>query len=185
MKSFRNSIRIICLILAGSFSFFSAGCTTSSNASNDDPNSGSIAGTWTLKSIQCLSVASDNSLCWKSFLLPLGEINMQSSASTVLTISADGTFSGDEIPKIDTLPKSIFACESNSPHSSKQHLDGTFTAAEGLIIIHPLNYLVNGQRQSSFDDDKSIDGTYTIASSTLTLTLDLGNGERWKVNFIK
>ena len=163
---------------------FVAGCTTSSNASSDDPNSGSIAGTWTLKSIQCLSVPPTESPCWKSFLIPLGEINMQTNSLTTLIISGDGTFSGNEIPMIDTLPRSIFTCESDN-HSSKQHIDGTYSSAEGLIIIHPLNYAVNGQQQSSFDVDKSVDGTYTVTSSTLTLTVDLGTGERWKANFTK
>lgn len=159
------------LIAIASYLFFFESCTSSSTVTVDDPNSGSIAGTWILKSIQCLSAPSDDFPCWKNFLVPLGEINMLSNSTSVLTISADGTYIGDETPKIDTLPASIFSCEKGNLHSSKKHISGTYSASEGLIILH--------------NDDDLIDGAYLITSTTFAVTLNLPRGERWKVNFTK
>jgi hypothetical protein len=184
MKLIRRFNKAICLILAVSFCALFESCTSSSNAASDDPNSGSIGGTWTLKSIQCLSVPSDNFPCWKSFIVPLSEINMQSNSTSVLTLSADGTYSGDMLPKITTLPQNIFGCELGV-NPTKQHVDGTYSAVEGLIIVHVVNYLVNGQKQDSHDDAVVMDGTYTVSSSALTFAFNLAGGERWKVNFIK
>ena len=184
MKSFRELNHLVSLIAIATCLALFASCKSSSTTTSDDPNSGSIAGTWTLKSIQCLSVPSDNFPCWKSFLVPLGEINMQSNSTSVLTLSADGTYSGDMLPKFDTLPQNIFGCLLDT-HSSKQHIDGTFSAAEGLIILHVVNYLVNGQKQDSNDDEVVVDGTYTVSSSALTFTFNLSGGERWRVNFTK
>jgi hypothetical protein len=184
MKTFHtlNHVALLSILLSGLVLFQS--CKSSSTTTSDDPNSGSIAGTWTLKSVQCLSVATENSPCWKSFLIPLGEVNMQSNSTSVLTLSADGTYSGDMLPAADTLPQNIFGCLLNS-HSSKQHIDGTYSAAEGLIILHVVNYLVNGQKQNSFDDEVVVDGIYIISSSALTFTINLAGGERWRVNFTK
>ncbi|MDP4221183.1 MAG: hypothetical protein Q8916_12775 [Bacteroidota bacterium] len=174
---------VLFLVVAASFVTVS-GCKSSSSASSDDANAASIAGTWSLRSLQCLSVPTEDFECWKSLIVGLGEIDMHSVGAGILTISDNGTFIGDEIPIIDSLPRSVFGCNNDDPHASKQHIDGTYSASEGLVILHIVHYLVNGQSQSSTNDE-AVAGSYTISSSSLTLTLDLGKGERWKAVFVK
>ncbi len=110
---------------------------------------------------------------------------MPSNATSILNISANGTYTGDAMPMKDTLPRSIFACESDNPHTSKQHVDGTYSASEGLIIFHVVNYLVNDLKQLINNDEGSLDGSYAVSSTALIFTLDLGHGERWKATFSK
>lgn len=166
------------------------GCSSTSNTTSGDPSgSASLPGTWALKSIQCVSV-SPRSQCWKALLIPLGAISMDDKSTTLLTLGADGTFSCDEVAKIDSLPKSIFNCQ-NEPWynfypvgAPNEHVEGTYSAVTGNLIVKVSKYTIGGNNRERGIDVPAA-GTYSISGSTMTATLTLGDGETWKAILTK
>ena len=109
---------------------------------------------------------------------------MQDISTSLLTINSDGSFVGDEIPKIDTLPKEIFNCKNNHVYVSSQHIEGMYSANNGNMIITVTKY------NDGFNDllgkyIQPVSAAYTISGSTMTLLLTLAGGEKWQVIFIK
>ena len=113
---------------------------------------------------------------------------MQDKSTSLLTINSDGSFVGDEIPKIDTLPKEIFNCENNRiygpSYATSQHIEGMYSASNGNMIITVSKYKV-GYNDRLVKYIQPVSAAYTILGSTMTLVLTLAGGEKWQVIFIK
>jgi len=169
------------------------GCSSSSNSTNDPGSNATLIGAWAVKTVRLSNPApSSNPMdCWKNLVATMGDVDITSGATALITLGMDGTFNGSIVPKIDTLPPSLNSCFPRNPYYGftsawlhSEQITGTYSAAAGQITITVTKNLVEGGEMGPGYSPTAA-GTYSISGNTLNVNLTLFDKSVWKVTLTR